>query len=367
MRRIAFMLALVLVPGLGAVACSGSDSDTSSSSAPDAGHSEPTTQTIGAAGGTVSSGGVTLTIPAGALAADTPIAITQGGATIPPEYTALSPMFTFSPDGTHFLVPVTVTFTMTSQGSAPTIEWSNASGGYDPLPTTVSGAIASASIDHFSHGFVGERRGPPDAGAADSSAGTDASGGDAAVDAASDAAVSDASDAGAPESGASDAASSDAAIDAAIDASTDAASDAATDAATSAPGIVVTVDGTQVTFAANQKVTLGNGTTTIQADDNATTTHWTLQITMTGAPQEACQANGAPTMTYTHYANGASDALYSTQVSPGACTLLVTSVPASPGQHAKGSILSATLERVNAPVNSPVSHSFTNGTFDLID
>jgi hypothetical protein len=113
-----------------------------------------TTQMVGAGGGTVTSRGVALDIPAGALAGDTMITVTNGGA-IPTGYVGLSALFQFGPDGTVFQQPVKVSFTI-SGGTDPAVFWSNAQGGYDELPTTVSGTTASASVTHFSRGFTGE-------------------------------------------------------------------------------------------------------------------------------------------------------------------------------------------------------------------
>jgi hypothetical protein len=398
MRRLA---AITLVIGIGLSACSSSDDG--SSQAPDASSTSPTTQIVGPSGGTVNGSGVSLNIPAGALASDTPISITPGGPAIPADYTALSSIYTFAPDGTHFLVPVTVTFTLASHGTQPTIFWSNASGGYDEIPSTVNGSTVSASIDHFSHGFAGEHRGKPDAGAADSGnpgvdSGSDASGGsdsgaadsgqgggdasssgDAGVDAgasdagANDAGVADAggSDAGASEAGASDAGVADAggsdagAFDAG--ASDAGASDAAASEA-SAPGITASIDNQPMTFATNQKVTLnGTSTTTVQADDTASTTHWTIQITTPSVQQQqGCVAQGGPVVTFTHYTSGSIDSLYSTQASGGACSVMMTSIAKVTGDHAKG-VFTATVERLQAPLNSPVQHTISGGSFDLID
>jgi hypothetical protein len=380
MRRFA---ALAVALGLSLLACSSDDDAVSSS--PDASSQSPTTQTVGPSGGTVTAGSVSLTIPPGALAGDTTISITPGGTPIPTGYTALSQLYTFGPDGTHFLKPITATFTLTTPGTAPTVYWSNSSGGYDALATAVNGTTASASVDHFSHAFCGERKGSSDAGAADAGNPPEDSGGGGDANPGVDSGATDAgqggADAGADDagSGGSDSGGGDAADAGGVDAgaggadsgATDAgsadagATDAGGDGSTAAPGISATVDGTPTSFSVNQKVTLGNGTTTIQADDSASTTHWTLQMVTTGVPQEVCQPTGNPVMTYTHYTNGANDALYSTQITSGTCTIFPTSNPAQPGDHAKGTF-SATIERANAPLNSPVSHVFTSGSFDVV-
>src|SRR5262245_5732004 len=60
----------------------------------------PVTQTIGTGGGSLNATGIVLTIPAGALPSDTAISITPSDGAIPAGYTGLSPLYTFSPDGT---------------------------------------------------------------------------------------------------------------------------------------------------------------------------------------------------------------------------------------------------------------------------
>src|SRR2546421_7855492 len=66
---------------------------------------------IGPGGGMLAvSGGAALEIPAGALAKDTTITISQSSAQAPGG--ALSPVYDFGPDGTTFSKPVTVTFTV---------------------------------------------------------------------------------------------------------------------------------------------------------------------------------------------------------------------------------------------------------------
>lgn len=281
----------------------------------------PVTQNVGAAGGTISATGIVMTIPAGALPSETPITITPGDGAVPAGYAGLSPLFTFAPDGTQFHQPVTVAFALSDPGTTPTVYWSNASGGYDELPTTVTATGASASISHFSHGFVGEKK--KDAADAGSDAGTTADSG------------------GAPDGGG-----------------------AADGGDAGSSGITVAVDGVATTFSANPSVTVG-AATTIRADDNATATHWTLQIVMTGIPQEACQPNGNPTMTYTHYTGGILDAQYSSKTSQGACILLLSKNPTNPGDHATGSIISATLGEVSGPT-TPATHGFASGSFDLV-
>jgi hypothetical protein len=129
---------------------------------------------------------VTLTIPAGALPSTTDVGVDVDPAGPPASYDAFSPLFRFTPDGLTFAAPVTVTFAASANVPAATVYWSSADG-YSPLPTTWSGATASAVVHHFSGGFVGLL--PDDGGAggdggADATVGADATpGADAAVDA----------------------------------------------------------------------------------------------------------------------------------------------------------------------------------------
>jgi hypothetical protein len=104
----------------------------------------------------------------------------------PAAYDAFSPLFRFTPDGLTFAAPVTVTFAASANVPAATVYWSSADG-YSPLPTTWSGATASAIVHHFSGGFVGllpDDGGAGSDGGADATVGADATpGADAAVDA----------------------------------------------------------------------------------------------------------------------------------------------------------------------------------------
>jgi hypothetical protein len=123
------------------------------------------------AGGSVAlPDGTRLDIPAGALppGVDT-ITVTSSTTGAPAEYSSLTPLFVFGPDGTVFLSPIAVSVPVAvSAGtdiSGLTILWSRASGaGFDMLPTTfapVAGSstqyTATASVTHFSRGFCGAK------------------------------------------------------------------------------------------------------------------------------------------------------------------------------------------------------------------
>jgi hypothetical protein len=107
---------------------------------------------IGTSGGTVSMGGVTLTIPAGALAFDTAISVTT--TTAPSGYTLASVAYEFSPDGTVFGRPITVAIPLTSAATGAHLFWSNATNGYDDLGGTVDGTTLTGQVAHFSVGFA---------------------------------------------------------------------------------------------------------------------------------------------------------------------------------------------------------------------
>lgn len=310
-------VSVVVVVGVALVACSSSSSTSSSpaatTSGTDAGRTTPASQTIGAAGGTVTAAGVTLTIPAGALPGNTTISITPDASPIPAQYTGLSPLFAFGPDGTKFATPATISFNTSSAGTRPTVYWSNDSGGYDALATTVASGSVSASVLHFSTGFAANRL--PDEIL------------DAGVS--SDSGVVANPDGGAPIS-----------------------------------GISVMIDGVVTTFATNQKVTVGTATT-IQADDNATTTHWTFQIAMTSAPSQTCPLNGNPTINYSHYTAGSLDQLYTTkEASVGNCVLTNTNNPVNPGDKSTGTF-SGQLGKNEGASGDAATHTLASGTFDL--
>lgn len=150
--------------------------------------------TIGTSGGTVSMDGVTLTIPAGALAADTAIAVTTTAA--PSGYTLASSAYKFSPDGTTFAKAITVAIPLTSAATGAHLFWSNAANGYDDLGGTVNGTTLTGQVSHFSVGFAATPAN--DGGMADGSAGTSGQAG--ADGGSSDSSVQDAAPEAVPQS-----------------------------------------------------------------------------------------------------------------------------------------------------------------------
>lgn len=117
------------------------------------------TVTVGAAGGTVTGpSGAKVVIPAGALAKDTPIGIAQTGAGAPalPSGTAtFGPMFAFTPHGTVFAKPVTITVPFdpgqVPAGTTPVLLKTNAANGWEVVAgATVNGSLMTAQVTGFS-------------------------------------------------------------------------------------------------------------------------------------------------------------------------------------------------------------------------
>jgi ZU5 domain len=304
------------------------------------------TQTVGAAGGTVSTAGAVLTIPAGALAGDVEITMNPSSDQVPAGYTGLSPVFTFGPAGTTFLVPATVVIKLSSQAPGAVIFLSNANNGYDALSTTVTADSATASLSRLGDGFAGELQEATDAEAS-SDVGPPADG--AVADGAT--AVADGATAVA-DSGLADAAIVDAAP-----------SDAGT------LGIFATVDGTPTAFTYNARATLLQAWWKLAADDSASPTHWTMQLTVpTNAGTLMCSGGIYPAATYVHYTGGAvdagtADATFTTSSTGASCTIDETTTATTQGQHAQGTF-SGTL--VYAGDAGAASHTLTSGSYNVV-
>jgi hypothetical protein len=316
--------------------------DDATTTAPDArgdDASPPAMETIGAAGGALAASGVTLTVPPGALASATAITITPSAGPIPSGYAAVSPLYTFGPDGTTFLQPVTIAFTLPNPGANPTVFWSNATGGYDAQSTTSTATGVSSAIMHFSSGFVGRL---------DAVATHDA--GVILEDAASDAAIDTppgdaaAADAGPPPDS-NDAGPDSAALDASID------------------GITAVVDGVATVFAASPSVAYTNGVSTIQANDSASSTHWQLQLVVLFNQQvETCSQTRYPSISYTHFTSGVEDETFSTIGTAGSCSFAITHTATTAGQQASGTFSGSVVQSVDAGGGS---HSLEGGVYDV--
>ena len=117
------------------------------------------TEEIGANGGTVAVGSLTLQVPAGAAPAGTKITITESTVPTPDDVGAVTPLYTFSPEGLVFATPITVRFALRGPSEELAVFWSLASDPttFEPIATTFDAAGATASVSHFSAGFVGAR------------------------------------------------------------------------------------------------------------------------------------------------------------------------------------------------------------------
>jgi uncharacterized delta-60 repeat protein len=119
---------------------------------------------VGAAGGTVvGPNGTKVVIPPGALAADTTINIEEssaGAPALPPGLTVRGPMYAFTPHGTTFAVPVTLTLPFDGSaipsGSGPAFYKTNAQNQWERVTTATFGAsTVTAQITSFSNGQSG--------------------------------------------------------------------------------------------------------------------------------------------------------------------------------------------------------------------
>ena len=124
--------------------------------------SAPLEATIGAKGGELENEKIKLTIPAGALAADTKVTIAENGLA-PADYRARSPKFQFGPSGTEFTKPVLVVFKVpvTADLTKVKVYWSRKNGaGFDMVATNVAAdRTVVGQVTHFSEGFAAL---PPD-------------------------------------------------------------------------------------------------------------------------------------------------------------------------------------------------------------
>lgn len=118
---------------------------------------------VGAAGGTVvGPNGAKVVIPAGALATDTAINIAQiaaSTAALPAGFSVSGQMFAFTPHGTQFAVPVTMTLpfnpALVPAGSTPQFFKTNAQFQWEPITNaTFSTDTATAQVTSFSDAAV---------------------------------------------------------------------------------------------------------------------------------------------------------------------------------------------------------------------
>jgi uncharacterized delta-60 repeat protein len=145
-------------------ACGGGGDDGGGGGTPAAG------TVVGAAGGTVvGPNGAKVEIPAGALATATTISIEQtsaGAPALPGGFTASGQTFAFTPHGTTFDAPVTITLpfapALVPAGSRPTLYKTNAQNQWEQVAGVSVGAnTVSAQVTGFSFGTAGVERLPP--------------------------------------------------------------------------------------------------------------------------------------------------------------------------------------------------------------
>jgi len=118
------------------------------------------TARIGTAGGDITLGDLTLSIPAGAVATETPITIrieADPGVSAPAGFRSYSPVYRFEPAGLTFAAPVRIDLPFSGNGEVATVFWTQAGSTdtYTALPTTTLDFRARAEITHFSQGFAG--------------------------------------------------------------------------------------------------------------------------------------------------------------------------------------------------------------------
>jgi hypothetical protein len=116
-------------------------------------------QAVGPDGGTIVVQGATVTIPKGALTTSLDITISASESGPPNGFVALSKVFVCEPSGTDFAEPVTMKMPFDDDGKPSSIFWST---GADPTFKDVGGEVAggamTATVRHFSSGFVGRKK-----------------------------------------------------------------------------------------------------------------------------------------------------------------------------------------------------------------
>lgn len=139
---------LVLALGLAATACGGDDDGAG-------GAGETVTVDISAeAGGEIEIGDATLTIPPGALAEDTTITVTTSDPeSLPGSETLTGLAYDFGPDGTTFLVPVTLALPMVGslgEGQEAVVSWLDEDRDtWEDVPSSVASGRVAGEIEHF--------------------------------------------------------------------------------------------------------------------------------------------------------------------------------------------------------------------------
>jgi uncharacterized delta-60 repeat protein len=147
---------------LALAACGGGDNEGGGANPPPPPPPPPQTG-IGAAGGVVTGpSGAKVEIPAGALTTNVDIKVEQSSAGSPPlpaGFTAVGPMFAFTPHGTQFTLPATITLPFdpasAPSGSTPMLIKTNAQTGWETVAGTMFGPTSvSAPVTGFSFAQV---------------------------------------------------------------------------------------------------------------------------------------------------------------------------------------------------------------------
>jgi hypothetical protein len=146
------MLALCL--GLLALSCD--DDDGTKSNPTSSSGSGSVTKSVGPEGGTIEVGGAVVTFPPNALTAPVTVTISATDEAAPKGFVALSKIFKCGPSGTSFAEPVTMNMPFTADGKPATMFWStNDSPEFKDVGGTPNAGMMSATVRHFSSGFVG--------------------------------------------------------------------------------------------------------------------------------------------------------------------------------------------------------------------
>lgn len=140
------------------------------------------TQVVGSSGGTIEGpGGATLTIPSGALAADTSITVKVASEGAYPSlgasFTVNGQVFAFEPHGLAFATPVTITLPIASPSGALAVLRSEPNAPWEALPAEI-GTTATFTTSSFSWYCVARPLdGPPADAAGDAALDADATAG----------------------------------------------------------------------------------------------------------------------------------------------------------------------------------------------
>lgn len=140
-------------------ACSSGESPATDAGTPDSGvtPTEVVTQQVGPEGGTVEGTHFSLQIPAGALTDSVEITITEGvEATLPALLARRSAVYELEPDGLAFAEPIAFSVTLAAPSSAVQMYWGDGAGSFEPVPTSIAGAVVTGTAQHFTPAMVSE-------------------------------------------------------------------------------------------------------------------------------------------------------------------------------------------------------------------